>query len=380
MKSLALAIASVVLIGTTAVAAQERTFVETLGSDTISVETWSIGDHMIRGTFVNRVPETQRVHYEGTFGDDGAFRRITVRTTFPSTNPDAETKASETEYTFTADSIVQVVTGANARTVRLAHPGGIVLPFLKLPATYGFFDHVSRIAHERGEVKVSLLAPGSPRAAPNRFRRHPDGRVSIDDFGNPVMARVGSRGEILDSDATPSTHKVLAHEAAAMDLRALSERFGAMDARGEGIGPASAHGTAHGRVGAADLTIEYGRPSKRGRVIWGGLVPYGEVWRTGADAATQFETSADIVLGGKELAAGTYTLWSVPSEGGLTLIVNAQTGQWGTQYDASRDVFRVEMNAESLDDAQERFLIDVVDGRLRLTWDRLRFMVPVRAR
>ena len=92
------------------------------------------------------------------------------------------------------------------------------------------------------------------------------------------------------------------------------------------------------QIGNAMFTVDYGRPLMRGRKLLGDVVPYDRVWRTGANAATQFTTSVPIKLAGMQVPAGTYTLWTVPHTNGVDLIVNRQTGQWGTEYDGSRNL------------------------------------------
>src|SRR5664279_3078053 len=97
--------------------------------------------------------------------------------------------------------------------------------------------------------------------------------------------------------------------------------------------PLSPPGTAS--VSFADgktVTINYSRPSVRDRKIFGGLVPYGQVWRTGANSATSLKTDVDLTIGGAAVPAGSYTLYTIPSESGWKLIINKQTGQWGTDY------------------------------------------------
>lgn len=130
-------------------------------------------------------------------------------------------------------------------------------------------------------------------------------------------------------------------------------------------------------IQGAEIDIQYGRPSMRGRTIFGGLVPYGEVWRTGANEATHFRTSRDLRVGGTQIPAGHYTLYTLPEEDGWTLIVNGQTGQWGTEYHADRDVARIPMNVEALDTAVDTFTIDVDtgvehDGVLSVEWENTR--------
>ncbi|HVG25448.1 MAG TPA: DUF2911 domain-containing protein [Thermoanaerobaculia bacterium] len=125
------------------------------------------------------------------------------------------------------------------------------------------------------------------------------------------------------------------------------------------------------------ITIDYSAPSKRDRVIFGKLVPYGEVWRTGANAATTLTTNADLMIGSLHVPAGTYTLYSIPGEKEWTLIVNKQTGQWGTKYDEKQDLGRVKMKiASPLKKPVEQFVIGI-DKTLSFTWDTTKVWVPL---
>jgi hypothetical protein len=129
--------------------------------------------------------------------------------------------------------------------------------------------------------------------------------------------------------------------------------------------------------------VDYGRPSARGRRIMGGLVPFGRVWRTGANAATTFVTDVDLQVGTARVPKGTYTLYTIPSPGGWTLIVNRQTGQWGTQYEAARDLVRIPMRVSTLRQPVEQFTIAMEHGpggagTLVMEWERTRATVPFR--
>jgi Protein of unknown function (DUF2911) len=130
------------------------------------------------------------------------------------------------------------------------------------------------------------------------------------------------------------------------------------------------------------ITIDYSAPSVRGRQIAGGLVPYGKVWRTGANAATTLKTPIDLKIGDLKVPAGTYTLYSLPSENGCLLIVNKQTGQWGTEYDESKDLGRTPMNPIAQPDSVETMVIkfgpvekDTTD--LNIIWERWDLSVAV---
>jgi hypothetical protein len=150
----------------------------------------------------------------------------------------------------------------------------------------------------------------------------------------------------------------------------------------------SPHETINATVGDAKITIVYGRPytkdpkSGEKRKIWGGLVPYSKVWRMGADEATLFTTDKEITIGGTAVAAGTYSLFLLPEEGGSAkLIVNKQTGQWGTKYDQSQDLVRIGLIHQKLDKPVDQFMINVektmADGVLKLTWDDAQYSATI---
>jgi len=100
-------------------------------------------------------------------------------------------------------------------------------------------------------------------------------------------------------------------------------------------------------IGTTEVRITYGRPKVQGREIFGGLVSYGEVWRTGANEATTFSVSSDVTIEGEPLSAGTYSFYTIPGEDQWTLIFNNVAEQWGTDYDESKDALRVTVSPES---------------------------------
>ena len=110
--------------------------------------------------------------------------------------------------------------------------------------------------------------------------------------------------------------------------------------------------------GLSYIELSYSRPGIKGRKIFGDVVPFGKVWRTGANAATTLRTSSALQIGDLNVPAGTYTLYSLPTADGWTLIVNKQTGQWGTVYDKAQDLGRVTMSTGSNAVPVETFLID----------------------
>ena len=144
-------------------------------------------------------------------------------------------------------------------------------------------------------------------------------------------------------------------------------------------------GTADVTLKGKQITITYGRPSMRGRKIMGGLVPYGQVWRTGANEATTLTTPVDLNIAGTAVPAGKYTLWTLPSEGTWKLIINKETGQWGTDYHQAQDFARVDMQKSPISPPVEQFTIawkktgnDTAD--LVLEWESTRVWLRVAAK
>jgi hypothetical protein len=125
-----------------------------------------------------------------------------------------------------------------------------------------------------------------------------------------------------------------------------------------------------GMAGGANIKINYSQPSAKGRKIFGDLVPYGKVWRTGANEATIFETDKDIMVEGKKLPAGKYALFTIPGETSWTIIFNKTFNQWGSfRYKEDDDVLRVDVKPEKTPSFVETFTIDVDDNKLKMMWE-----------
>lgn len=143
-------------------------------------------------------------------------------------------------------------------------------------------------------------------------------------------------------------------------------------------------GTAEVTLNGKKITIDYSRPFLKGRHVGQELAPYGKVWRTGANEATTLTTEVDLNIGGTKVPAGKYTLWTLPSEGTWKLIINKQTGQWGTKYDESQDLARIDMQKTALSQSVEQFTISFdkkseSTANLNLDWENTRVFVVVKA-
>ncbi|MNK00500.1 hypothetical protein D3C87_182850 [compost metagenome] len=138
--------------------------------------------------------------------------------------------------------------------------------------------------------------------------------------------------------------------------------------------------TAKGKVGAANITINYGSPSVKGRQIWGGLEKYDKVWRAGANDATTFETDKDVKVEGKNLPAGKYSFFLIPRESGTwTAIFNKEPKQWGAyKYEEAKDALRVDVKVKPLAETQEKLVYNITNKGFSLNWDKVSVPVAVK--
>src|SRR6267142_4934900 len=130
------------------------------------------------------------------------------------------------------------------------------------------------------------------------------------------------------------------------------------------------------------ITVDYSSPRAKGRKIFGGLVPYGDVWRTGANEATTFVTTADVMVGGTHVPAGSYTIFTVPNKDKWELVISKKTGEWGTDYPGpANDLARVDMKVSALSAPVENFAISFektgAGANLNIDWETTRASVAI---
>lgn len=158
-------------------------------------------------------------------------------------------------------------------------------------------------------------------------------------------------------------------------------------------GRASPHETIHSRIDNNRVTIVYGRPYAKHprtgevRKVWGTLVPFGKVWRTGADEATLFITQQALDVGGTTVPAGAYTLYTLPAEDGSAhLLINKKIGQWGAEpYDESAEFARIPLTKETLPEPVEQFTMALErnpagGGFIRMKWENVQYSVPYKVK
>jgi hypothetical protein len=349
-----------------------------LGTDTLAVERVVRTASRVDADVVLRSPATTRTRYQLTLAPDGGMQELCAETVTP--GGDAAAVRRE-HYRRDGDTIrVRITTGDRVQERAVPAPGP-VLPFIDMvhwPLDLSF-QRLTAGGQPGGDQGLLTGA----RVTPFPVRRTgPDSGTLTHPSRGTMHARISAAGVLLGLDAGATTRKLTVERRPWMEVDALVERWAAADRAGRGVGALSGRGRATGAIAGASLLVDYGTPVRRGREIWGALVPYGQVWRTGANEATHFTTDRALVLGSGadtlRVPAGTWTLFSIPEADGGVLIVNRQTGQTGTAYDAARDLGRVRMSVRALAEPVELFTIAVVPGgALELRWDRRAFVVPV---
>ncbi len=359
--------------------AEHAAFVVTLGTDTIAVERFSRTATRLEGHIIGRVPRARISHYIVTLGPTGAVSRMEM-TQRPLVAPGTAAPQQSAVVVFQRDSAtVELKLVDSTRINRVAaRPGSFPL----LNSSFALYEQATRQLRKAGKdsMEVDQVLPGARQSSTTSVVRRGADSATIGFFGLPILLRVDQTGRILGADGRETTMKVKVQRLKDVNLDAIGQRFAEAETKGGALGQLSPRDTVRVAVGAANLTVDYGRPLRRGRTIFGNVVPWNQVWRTGANAATQFSTDRDLELGGQTIPAGQYTLWTLPTPDGAKLIVNRQTGQWGTDYDQSKDLARFEMKTEVLEQPVDQFTIALEPqgsgGLMKLSWDRTAWTIP----
>jgi hypothetical protein len=361
-------------------------FVIRMGSDTLGVERFARTRDRLVGESVGRAPRTVHRNYEVTYGPDGAVTSFA----FHSARADQGAPPTTANATFAAETAtVNMSVNGQPRTMSVAARGA--LPQMGVTSSVALLEAATRrlVVSGRDSLTLPMLFGGAPTTTPMTLRRVGRDSVTIS-FPQqpPFRARIDATGSILGLQGLETTQKVVVERVRDADVPALVAQFAQRDAAGQSFGTLSPADTARATLGAGSVKVGYSQPALRGRTAVGGLlVPYGQVWRTGANQATTLTTDVDLDVGGTLVPKGTYTLWTLPTESGWTLIVNRkildERGQplWGTMYDQSQDLARIPMQVSSSADKTERFTITLepsgAGSTLKMAWENTVATVPI---
>ncbi len=354
--------------------ADSGAYVVRLGRDTLKIERFVKRDNALRSESVRRGEGVEQQYVDMIFDAEGYLASAQVRTYKWPVERGAKPIAGSNVYVKGDSTILELGLAPNMRRVVYAGRGNIfnigANPFIftlytaiaaNAPRTTGDSSVSQHMASTLGvrplvikRVAPDLVTAYSPIMGLMRMRLDPEGRVrELDGIGSSLNFQAQRVGWInLDS--------------AARALEAMNRATGMIAS----LSPRDSISVA---AGGANLKIEYSRPSKRSRTVFGGIVPWDRIWRTGANVATHFSTDRTLAFGTTVVPPGRYTLFTLPTQSGWTLIISRQTGQWGTEYDPGQDFARIPMRTRTLTSPVEQLTIGVEPrsrgGVLRVQWD-----------
>ena len=363
-----------------ALQAPQVSLVYRLGNDTVAVEQYTRTATLLAGEMVQRSgPMIARIQYQVSIGRGGRPTGATLKR-LQADGTAAPNSPTETRLSVTADSLVREIVWPDSvqRRAFAAKNGLLNFPtFIYGPTELlagirragGSLDSVPALG-AAGGIGFTGLAAVSPATSPPGTTAAIASSVRLRGGAYAMELVFDARDRLQSVDGTLTTNKAMATRGnGGLDLPAMARTM-------TPTGVLSARATARAAFGPGGMVlIDYGRPLVRERTVWGGtLVPFDSVWRAGANDATHLFTTRTLTLGSLTLVPGMYTLWVQHTRTGTFLIVNKQTGQWGTQYDATQDLGRVELAVAATPAHVEEFTITLRAlgsgrGAIEMAWD-----------
>src|SRR5262245_48033311 len=297
----------VCLVGASAQADESGNFIVRLGRDTTSIETYHRSAARLEIDQLGRAPRVLKRHIVYDIKDGSTAKVSMVVTPAGSTTPTQTVEAS-----LQGDSLrVQTKNGdAAPQSVGVAFPAKTAVVALSSP--WSTYDGLIQgfVKSKRDSSLSTVLFLGNPTTSWMRLSKLGRDSVNlVNERGDIYHVRVDKNGRILAVLPVAGTAKVGVERVEKLDMAGLATGVAPRDKAGGGLGILSPPDSVLSTAGGASVRIDYGRPAKRGRTVFGGVVPYGEVWRTGANSATSFKTDKALDFGGTVVPAGAYTLW-----------------------------------------------------------------------
>ncbi len=304
-------------------------FVMTLGRDTVQIESFARADTVVSGTVVWRSSSTRVLQWSGVLDARGRLRQYRQHFTDGNGGPLVPDPGPAT-LALTGDTVMREARQRDGTSVthRIAAPHG-AWPIGTIPigVSFAMFELALapiRTVADGDSAFLYRLAASPVQTAVSRTRvlfASADS-VHVDYFGQGRSRFVFDHdGRLQRSDWRQTTYDVRVNRVPALDVTAIAADWARRDRVGGTAGPLSPRDSLTERVGAVTIAVNYSRPARRGRVIWGAVVPWDTVWRLGADMATQMKLDAPLRIGDAVVPAGEYTLWMYTSRTGPQLIV-----------------------------------------------------------
>lgn len=350
-------------------------FVTKLGSDTLAIEEIHLSASAITSTVVLRSPKTSVQKSILEFDKEGKMLTYSRKVM----NPRSDSIILTEEAFWQGDSLI-VIRKANGQIRKKAvSTNKSIVPFIDM--VHWPFEIMIHNSYESEHQLIKQDVFSGTRTFTFEINKLDSDSITVKHPTRGVMGTIPtSNGTLQFLEAGNTTRALTVERVTSLDLETLILKFTQKDINSNSFGSLSGRGKFDQTLEGVHYLIDYGTPQKRDRNIWGGLIKFGNLWRTGANRATHFSVDKDIILGDLDVPAGEYTLFTIPEESGGTLIINKQTGQNGQRYDEAQDLGRTEMRARELDYVVEIFTIEVLNDQhvmLVLKWDKKALEIPI---
>ncbi|HYF32687.1 MAG TPA: DUF2911 domain-containing protein [Chitinophagaceae bacterium] len=351
-----------------------------LGNDTTMAGSFSINNKAFDVTVVAR-PAVSVTKLKGTLFDNGELQSAEGYAYRPVPGKDSQLIIRYRLFVKDDSTFITQQRGNDITVQRFAGRGltanGIGAAFRYLLPFWGLFA-----PKQVGDSIVSghLTLGGNRRLTLKRIA--PDKLYGGSTVMGMMTLYLDKQGMVNYIDAIGSSWNVIGKASGPMNLEALANRYAQEEQSGKGMSLIARFDSVSADMGDARMKIYYSRPQVRGRTIFGTVVPWDRFWRTGANAATRMVITKPVYFGDKELPAGAYSIWTLPSLRGWTMMFNSQANVWGTEYNPAYDVLKVPMQVGSPAAFTEVMTIEIQPsdngGTLNVIWENTKAALPFR--
>ncbi|MDX1910256.1 MAG: DUF2911 domain-containing protein [Saprospiraceae bacterium] len=350
----------------------------TLGTDTTFIHRFEIRGDSFRSDILSTPQGLRLTEGKGVFFPNGNLKSLSSRVMAPVNSGEWQT-VQHTELSTTADSMVILLT-RDGKTTRRAYAGHCILTNSGDAASFQLFPFYGFRAPKKTGDSLLFKHVNPIGSRDFTVKRLEKRKVLVrSSFMGAITLYLDKKDRLLSIDALGSSLNFNAKAYRDADFEALKKQFLRKQLSGAAPLVVSTRDTLVFEQDKQKITVNYWRPSARGRQVFGGIVPKGKFWRLGANNATEISFSSAVAIENKTLPAGAYSLFVLPGETDWQLCFNSKTKIWGTEYDPATDVLRVKMKEESLPEHVEKLHISIVPGPsgniMQVDWEKTRLSV-----